>query len=397
MENLWVILAFALGAAIGIVLGALFARARTADANARAAVAEGRLAELRANSALSEQSQQRQQQSQAQLLRELQPMRSELTTMRNTVATLEQERHELHGRLSEQLRIQAASDRELRDATAQLASAMRANTTRGNWGEAQLRNLLESAGMVDHVDFDTQVTVTGSSGNQQRPDAIVHLPGEHHLILDAKAPMSYFLDAMRITGTTEEDSARRASLLSEHAKAVRKHVDALQSRDYASSVPGSARFVIAYIPSEAAVSTALNTDTSLLDYAFERGVAIASPVTLWAVLRSVASAWQQERVSESAAEVLQLSNELYRRFATVGEHLNNLGKKLGTSVDAYNKLIGSIDTRLYPTARKLADIDATAKSLTSPQLIEHAPKTTTAPELNEPGRSESNESSDAGA
>lgn len=387
MEILWVILAVVLGVAVGAFGGLSYSRSRTSAAESRAAVAEARLEELRANSAFAEQSAQQQQFAQAQLLRELQPMRTELTTMRETVAELEQERHELHGRLSEQLRLQAVSDRELRDATHQLASAMRANTTRGDWGEAQLRNLLEAAGMVDHVDFETQVSVDGAEG-KLRPDAIVHLPGEHHLIIDAKAPMSAFLDAMRIRESDEETRSRHRTLLRKHAQAVRGHVDALRSRDYPAAVSGSARFVIAYIPSEAAVATALNHDPDLLDYAFARGVAIASPVTLWSILRSVAAAWQQERVSESAAEVLQLSQELYRRFATTGEHLHTLGKRLRSSVDAYDKLVGSVEARLYPTARKLAEFDATATTLAPISPLERSPRTITAPELEEPGRSE---------
>lgn len=386
MEPIWLVTAFVLGAAIGVLAALVGGRGRTAAAASRAAVAEARLDELRANSAFSDESHQRQQLVQAQLLRELQPMRSELTTMRETVAELEHERHELHGRLSEQLRLQAASDRELRDATHQLASAMRANTSRGNWGEAQLRNLLEAAGMISHVDFDTQVTVTGAEG-PLRPDAIVHLPGDHHLIIDAKAPMSYFLDALR--GSGRDDTDQRAALLRKHAQAVRAHVDALRSRDYPSAVAGSARFVIAYVPSEAAIAAAFEHDAELLDYAFARGVAIASPVTLWSILRSVAAAWQQERVSESAAEVLQLSQELYHRFATTREHLHTLGKRLRSSVDSYDKLVGSVENRLFPTARKLAEFDPSAEQLAPVAPIARTPRTITAPELHEPGRSES--------
>lgn len=380
MEILWLAIGLILGGALGIVLGLYAVRGRSVAAESRAAVAEARLDELRNNSAFTEQSAQRQQLAQSQLLRELQPMRSELTTMRETVAELEQERLELHGRLSEQLRLQATSDRELREATHQLASAMRANTTRGNWGEAQLRNLLESAGMISHVDFDTQVTLDTDDG-KQRPDAIVHLPGDHHLIIDAKAPMSYFLDAMRLRDHDDESARRRTDLMRKHAGAVRGHVDALRGRDYPAAVSGSARFVIAYIPSEAAVSAALNHDAELLDYAFARGVAIASPVTLWSILRSVAAAWQQERVSESAAEVLQLSQELYHRFATTSEHLSTLGKRLRGSVDAYDKLVGSVETRLFPTARKLAEFDPSAKSLETLKPVERTPRSLTAPEF----------------
>ncbi len=373
MHPIWFILCLILGVALGIAIGLLVNRAR-------AAAAEARVAELR--SAL--ETQDARHRGDTAVLRELAPVRGELQQLRAVVQELEGERLELHGRLSEQLRVQAQSDAELRAATEQLATSMRSSSTRGNWGEAQLRNLLEATGMLEHVDFNTQVTVASGSGGA-RPDALVHLPGEHELIIDAKAPMARYLEALAVPNPGDAaDEKQRQRLLLEHARAVRGHVDALRARDYPAAVSGSAPLVIAYLPSEAALSAAVGADPALLDYAFSRDVALASPTTLWAILRAVAAAWQQERVSDSVAEVLELSTELYHRLATASGHLAKLGRQLQGSVEAYDQLVGSLEARVLPTARRLADFDAAAKQLPSTPPLGVAPRTLTAPEFTDP-------------
>lgn len=370
MEPFWLILALVLGVAIGAVLGVLLGRSR-------AAAAEARVEELR--SALEVQ--QTRAGADERVLRELLPVRDELQLLRATVRELEEERLELHGRLSEQLRMQARSDVELRAATEQLAASMSSSSARGNWGEAQLRNLLESAGMQEHVDFGTQVHISGES-KSSRPDALVHLPGDHHLIIDAKAPMARYLEAMRVpTPGDRDDEKQRNRLLADHARAVRGHVDALRARDYPAAVEGAPRFVIAYLPSEAALSAAVAADPALLDYAYSREVALASPTTLWAILRAVAAAWQQERVSDSVAEVLDLSSELYRRLTTASSHLTKLGRQLRGSVEAYDQLVGSLEARVLPTARRLGELDAASEPIPQAKPLNAVPRTLTAPEF----------------
>lgn len=376
MEPLWLILALVVGLAVGVAIGALAARGRTAAAEARTAAAEARADELR--DALDSQS--RRHAADERVLRELAPVRHDLDRLQGTIRELEEERLELHGRLSEQLRRQAQSDVELRAATEQLSAAMRSSTARGSWGEAQLRNLLESAGMLEHVDFDVQVRVATADG-ARRPDAVVRLPGAHALVVDAKAPMARYLEALRVPVPGDaDDEKRRERLLREHAQALRGHVDALRARDYPAAVEGSPRLVVAYLPSEAALAAAVAADPALLDYAYARDVALASPTTLWAILRAVAAAWQQERLSDSVVEVLELSNELYRRLATASGHLVKLGRQLRGSVEAYDALVGSVETRVFPTARKLAGFDASAAPLPAEGPIGVTPRPLTAPE-----------------
>lgn len=370
MDIAGLIIDLLIGVALGAVIGVLVTRGRALTAEAR--VDELRQAQTQAELRGS---------GDARILQELAPMRSELSRLRLTVHELEQERLELHGRLSEQLRVQASSDAELRAATEQLTAAMRSGTARGNWGEAQLRNLFESAGMLPHVDFDTQVSVEGDDG-RLRPDAVVRLPGEHALVVDAKAPMSRFLEGMRVPQPgTEADAKLRSRLLREHAQAVRGHVDTLRARNYQAVVPGSPNFVVAYLPSEAALSAAVTADPALLDDAFAKGVALASPTTLWAILRSIAAAWQQERVSESVEQVLALSSDLYRRIGTASGHLAKLGRQLRGSVEAYDQFVGSYESRVLPTARRLAEFDAAAKPIETPKSVEKTPRAVIAPEL----------------
>lgn len=370
MDIAGLIIGLLIGVALGAVIGVLVTRGRALTAEAR--VDELRQAQTQAELRGS---------GDARILQELAPMRSELSRLRLTVHELEQERLELHGRLSEQLRVQASSDAELRAATEQLTAAMRSGTARGNWGEAQLRNLFESAGMLPHVDFDTQVSVDGDDG-RLRPDAVVRLPGEHALVVDAKAPMSRFLEGMRVPQPgSEADAKLRSRLLREHAQAVRGHVDTLRARNYQAVVPGSPNFVVAYLPSEAALSAAVTADPALLDDAFAKGVALASPTTLWAILRSIAAAWQQERVSESVEQVLALSSDLYRRIGTASGHLAKLGRQLRGSVEAYDQFVGSYESRVLPTARRLAEFDAAAKPIETPKSVEKTPRAVIAPEL----------------
>lgn len=365
-----ILLALLIGLAVGAALGALITRSRSA-------AAEARVTELRA--AVRERDERADRDS--AVLRELAPVRQEIVRMRATVDEIETERLQLHGRLSEQLREQAAAGVELRESTTQLAAAMRSSTARGGWGEAQLQNLLESAGLVEHIDVDYQYTVRGDNGTQ-RPDAVVRLPGGHAIVIDAKAPMSRYLDAMAVPQPGDQhDQKRRHDFLVAHAQLVRGHIDALAKRDYPAVVDGSAQLTIAYLPSEAALSAALNADGSLLDYAFAKGVALASPTSLWAILRAVAASWRQQRVDDSAAEVLALSTELYRRLCTAATHLAKLGRSLKSSVDAYDQFVASLESRVLPTARKLADLDAAGRTIEAPERIDRVPRSVTAPEL----------------
>ncbi|MFZ2659991.1 MAG: DNA recombination protein RmuC, partial [Bifidobacterium adolescentis] len=234
-------------------------------------------------------------QEQSKVLSALAPVQKNLDALQTKVAQIEEGRKHEMGALGEQLKglgeQQARLDRE----TSALSSALRNNKVRGAWGEAQLRNIVESAGLLEHVDFDTQVVVTDADGHTQRPDMIIHMPGGKTIPIDAKAPYADYQRACEIPDTASpEELARKNELLHSHAKAVRDHVKTLGDKAYWNAFSDAPDFVIAFIPNESLLQAALETDPTLMDDAFAQKVALTSPITLWAVLKSVAYAWQQQ-------------------------------------------------------------------------------------------------------
>ena len=297
-------------------------------------------------------------QEQSKVLSALAPVQKNLDALQTKVAQIEEGRKHEMGALGEQLKglgeQQARLDRE----TSALSSALRNNKVRGAWGEAQLRNIVESAGLLEHVDFDTQVVMTGVDGKTLRPDMIVHLPGGKTIPIDAKVPYADYQRACMIPETAgPEDLERRDELLRSHAKALREHVRALGDKAYWSACDTAPDFVIAFIPNEALLQAAMEADPTLMDDAFARKVALTSPVTLWAVLKSVAYAWQQQSLTDDAKTLFDLSRELYERFAVLGERANKLGTALTRTVTAYNQFASSLESRVLVTARKLQKLD----------------------------------------
>ena len=289
-------------------------RKRQADAQA----AEAKRAEQEAR--LKEQS---------KVLEALAPVAKNLDTLQNKVTQIEEGRKREMGALGAQLKGLNDQQARLDKETSSLSAALRNNKVRGAWGEAQLKNIVESAGLLEHVDFDTQVVVTDADGRTLRPDMIVHLPGGKTIPIDAKVPYADYQRACEIPDTASpEDIARRDDLLRSHAKALREHV--------------------------------------LMDDAFSRKVALTSPVTLWAVLKSVAYAWQQQSLTDDAKQLFDLSRELYERFSTLGDYAIKLGTQITKTVSAYNKFASSLERRVLPTARKLQKIEPT-------KIIEEVP------------------------
>ena len=292
------------------------------------------------------------------VLSALAPLQKNLDELQQKVSNIEEGRKHEMGVLGEQLKglgeQQARLDRE----TSSLSAALRNNKVRGAWGEAQLRNIVESAGLLEHVDFDTQVVMTGVDGKTLRPDMIVHLPGGKTIPIDAKVPYADYQRACMIPETAgPEDLERRDELLRSHAKALREHVRALGDKAYWSACDTAPDFVIAFIPNEALLQAAMEADPTLMDDAFARKVALTSPVTLWAVLKSVAYAWQQQSLTDDAKTLFDLSRELYERFAVLGERANKLGTALTRTVTAYNQFASSLESRVLVTARKLQKLD----------------------------------------
>lgn len=297
-------------------------------------------------------------QEQSEVLSALAPVQKNLDALQEKVSQIEEGRKREMGALGEQLKglgeQQARLDRE----TSSLSAALRNNKVRGAWGEAQLRNIVESAGLLEHVDFDTQVVVTDADGNTQRPDMIIHMPGGKTIPIDAKAPYSDYQRACEIPDTaSKEELEHKAELLKAHAKAVRDHVKTLGDKAYWNAFDDAPDFVIAFIPNESLLQAALETDPTLMDDAFARKVALTSPITLWAVLKSVAYAWQQQSLTDDAKMLFDLSRELYDRFAVLGDRATKLGAAITRTVSAYNTFASSLESRVLVTARKLQKVD----------------------------------------
>jgi DNA recombination protein RmuC len=378
-----------LGVVLGVVIGVLVSRSRQ---NSPATVAI--LSELKAEAAaadatavaLREQVEQLLAQQRAgqqsrdadnRVLQALSPVQETLRSMQQTVADLETQRALQHGQLSEQLKNATESEERLRGTAESLASALRNNGTRGVWGETQLRNVVQAAGLIERVDFDVQHSVLSDAG-AGRPDMVIHLPGGKNIAVDAKVPFSAFLEASQIAVTaTGEEGARREALIKQHVRVVRGHIDALASKAYWAGLDASPELVIAFIPSESLVASAMEADPSIMDYAFGKRVALASPVTLWSVLKTVAFSWQQDVLTDEAKNLFDLGKELYQRLATLSEHADKLRRSIDSTVASYNSFANSLESRVLVTARKLDVLDestvlphtrtveATAKPLTA--------------------------------
>ncbi|GEK87283.1 DNA recombination protein RmuC [Microbacterium aerolatum] len=330
-------------------------------------------------------------QQQNAVLTALAPVRESLQQMQSKVASLEQERHAQFGSLAEQLRRAQESDEALRATTESLAGALRSTSTRGVWGETQLRRVVEAAGLTRHVDFDLQSTISSDRG-QGRPDMVVRLPGGTSIAVDAKVPLDAYLEASALVGDAGE--AQRRQLMQKHVKAVRAHIDALAKKAYWSGLDASPEFVICFLPSESLLAAAIDEDPALLDYAFGKRVALASPVNLWAVLKTVAYTWTQQEVSAEARTLLALGTQLFDRLGTLAGHADDLRRALERTVDSYNRFAGSLESRVLVTARQFPGIDAS--SLDGPPVITSPARKFTAPELTD-GESVSELEADLGA
>ncbi|MFB7251919.1 DNA recombination protein RmuC [Microbacterium sp. NPDC056234] len=312
------------------------------------------------------------------VLTALAPVRESLQQMQHKVSTLEQERHAQFGSLAEQLRRAQESDEALRATTESLAGALRSTATRGVWGETQLRRVVEAAGLTRHVDFDLQSTIFSDRG-QGRPDMVIRLAGGASIAVDAKVPLDAYLEASAL-GAGEKDEASRRALMQKHVKAVRAHIDALAKKAYWSGLDSSPEFVICFLPNESLLAAAIDEDPTLLDYAFGKRVALASPVNLWAVLKTVAYTWTQQEVSTEARTLLALGMQLYERLGTLAGHADDLRRALERTVDSYNRFAGSLESRVLVTARQFPGIDAGTLD-TAPAAIVATGRRFTAPEL----------------
>ncbi|WP_345764044.1 DNA recombination protein RmuC [Diaminobutyricibacter sp. McL0608] len=318
--------------------------------------------------------------SESKVLQALAPVRESLQDMQKKVTELEAQRSHQHGELTQQLKSATESEERLRSTAEALASALRSNSTRGVWGETQLRSVVEAAGLLERVDFSVQSSIHSDSG-AGRPDMIVHLPGGKSIALDAKVPFNAYLEASQIPATaTGVEGAQREALLKQHVKAVRDHITTLGSKTYWAGLDASPELVIAFIPSESLVSSAMEADPTIMEFAFSKRVALASPVTLWSVLKTVAFSWQQDVLTQDAKVLFDLSRELYSRLSTTASHIEKLGRSIERTVKDYNGFVGSLERQVLPTARKLNALDE-SKVIGVLNGIEEAPRELTAFEL----------------
>ena len=317
------------------------------------------------------------------VLRALAPVAEKLTAVQQQVSLLERDRLEQYGQLAQQLQEARLSDEQLLRSTHALESALRSNSARGQWGEVQLRRVVEAAGMLRHVDFHEQVH-SGATENSIRPDLVVQLPGNKLLVVDAKVPLASYLAAQELgpsSGSLQLGQAANGQQahLAAHAKALKAHVDALSTKKYWDIPGNSPELVVCFLPAESILAAALSADPALLDYALSKNVVLASPGTLLAVLKSVAFTWRQDVLTDSARELFELARQLYERMGTLGENVTKLGSSLKTSVDRYNSLVGTLEARVLPTARKLNALESAG--LITPASIEVTPRSVAAPEL----------------
>lgn len=305
----------------------------------------------------------------------VEPLTRVLDEVRAQVTTAESARATGHAALAEQVRAMRETSDLLRSETTRLVTALRSSQVRGRWGEMQLRRVVEAAGMVQHVDFVEQPTTRTDDG-VLRPDMVVHLSGGAHVVVDAKVPFLGYLDALQ----ADDDSVRRERM-SAHARHLRRHVDDLAAKQYWEQVSPAPELVVLFVPAEPFLHAALDVDAALYEYAMERNVVLASPMTLVALLRTIAHGWRQEALAANAQQVLVLGRELHARLATLGGHVSRLGRQLDGAVRAYNESVSSLESRVLVSARRLADLQVTDADLDAPAQVDRATRQVQAPEL----------------
>ncbi len=306
----------------------------------------------------------------------VQPLRESLAKVDTKLQEVDRERASSHARLGEQLRSLTEAQLALQTETGRLARALRSPNIRGQWGELQLRRVLEAAGMLEGSHFELKESVQSEDG-RLTPDVLVKLPGGKQVVVDAKVPLTAFLDAI----DCDEDAARNGKLR-DHARQVKDHVVRLANKGYWAHFQPAPDIVVMFVPGEALLSAALQHDSALLEFSMTRGVMLASPLTLMALLRAITYGWQQEKVARNAMEISELGRNLYERISKLAEHFETVGRSLAKAVTAYNSAVGTLESRVLVTARRLKDKGVTAPDeLPDVETVDHTPRPLGAQEL----------------
>ena len=308
--------------------------------------------------------------SETKLKELLAPVETTLKRYEEGLAKVEKERVDHYAGLREAVELVRAGQGQVRDETRNLVNALRSSPkARGRWGEQSLKNVLEQAGLSQHADFRTEVSVDTDDG-RLRPDVIVRLPGGRSLVIDAKCSLNAYLDA-----SEEVDDDRRLAHLRAHVASIRTHAQQLGSKAYWAQFDDAADYVVMYIPGEHFLTAALEQDEGLWEWAFERRVLLATPTNLVAIARTVASVWRQETLNEAADEIASLGKELHSRLATMAQHMEKVGKNLSTANTAYNQMVGSFESQVFTQARRFEGLGAgSAKELPIPPMVEASPR-----------------------
>jgi DNA recombination protein RmuC len=305
----------------------------------------------------------------------VQPLRETLARVESQLRDAEAARRSSHAALAEQVTIARQSSDQLRAQTQALVTALRRPEARGRWGEMQLRRVVELAGMSSRCDFDEQITVAAPGGTQ-RPDMVIRLAGGKNIVVDSKVSLAAYLEAAEAS-----DESLRETRLDAHARHLREHVDRLAAKAYWAALSPAPEFVVLFIPGEAFLAPALEHDSGLLEHAMSHKVHIATPTTLVTMLRTANYAWQQAALTENARAVFDLGRELYDRITGLGKNVDSLGKALTNAVSTYNRAVGSLESRVLVSARKLNELGVVDAELEMPKPVEETVRALSAPDL----------------